>query len=110
MIDNNDKSLQAVLIDEIKLVLEEKRAALELMRTGILILLAQLGIFCFLIVDSRYYQLLEVLHLAIPFLVVNAGLLSLGLYLIVHAFKRIRHCDQLIGQMKNNRSFGQYLD
>ncbi|MCB2185301.1 MAG: hypothetical protein KQJ78_02710 [Deltaproteobacteria bacterium] len=100
-----------LLIDEIKLLLEEKTTALMVVRTGIFILLAQLAILALLIVSSRSYALLEVPHLAIPFLVVNGLLFLFACYLILHSVGRIRHCDRLLHRLKAaNRLVSEFLD
>jgi len=95
-----EDSLDLLVVEDIKLLFEEKRIALQLMRTGIFIIIAQLVIFCFLIVLSKYYVMLEVLHLVAPFYIINIGLLGLGTYLIVHSFLRIRNYDRNIFQLK----------
>jgi len=97
-----EDTLDHVYIEEIKLLFEEKRTALLLMRTGIIILIAQLGIFSFLIVGSQYYKMLEVLHLVVPFFLINFGLLFLGVYLVVSSFRRINRYDQVIMQLRKN--------
>lgn len=37
-------------------------------------------------------------------LVINAGLIALGIYLVVHAIRRIRHYDRLIELFKHKHS------
>ena len=100
MSTNDEVSSERLLIDEIQLLLDEKRAFLSMMRTGIFILIAQLLIISILIVTSRFYEIISVLHMIIPFYAINIALMSLGCYLIIHAFFRIRHYDYAILQLK----------
>lgn len=100
-----------LLIDEIKLLLEEKRGALMVMRTGVMIVLAQVAICGLMIAASRSYLMREVPHLSVPFLVVNALLLAFAFYLIAHSFGRIRHFDRVLRQLKTkDRLVGAFLD
>lgn len=97
---SDDISAERLLIDEVQLLLDEKRAFLSLMRTGIFILIAQLLIISILIATSHFYEIISVLHMIIPFYAINVALLLFGCYLIVHAFFRIRHCDYVILRLK----------
>jgi len=93
---NDEVSFERLLIDEVQLLLDEKRAFLSLMRTGIFILIAQLLIISILIATSRFYEIISVLHMIIPFYAINIALALLGCYLIIHAFFRIRHYDYAV--------------
>jgi len=41
-----------------------------------------------------------VLHFLVPLALINAVLIALGSYLIVHAIRRARHYDRLILELK----------
>jgi hypothetical protein len=51
---NDEVSSERLLIDEVQLLLDEKRAFLSMMRTGSFILIAQLLIISILIATSRF--------------------------------------------------------
>jgi hypothetical protein len=57
---NDEVSFERLLIDEVQLLLDEKRAFLSMMRTGIFILIAQLLIISILIATSRFYEIINV--------------------------------------------------
>ena len=100
MSTEDEVSSERLLIDQVQLLLEEKRAFHSLMRTGIFILIAQLLIVSILIATSQFYEIISVLHMIIPFYAINIALMLLGCYLIVHAFFRIRHYDDAIVKLK----------
>jgi membrane protein YdbS with pleckstrin-like domain len=108
---NDELSFERLLIDEVQLLLDEKRAFLSLMRTGIFILIAQLLIISILIATSRFYEIISVLHMIIPFYALNIALALLGCYLIIHAFFRLRHYDYAILQLKKkHRRIAELVD
>ena len=86
------------------MLLSEKRTALSAMRTGIAIFAFPLSVLSILIATSRSYNAGEVLHWLIPLVVINVALVALGVYLIVHAFRRIHHYDRLIEEFKRKHS------
>jgi len=88
------------------LVLAEKRTALSTLRTGIAIFAFPLSVLSVLIATSKSYNFSEVLHWMIPLLLLNLGLIVLAIYLIVLAFRRIRHYDRLIEGFK--RKYGRW--
>ncbi len=97
---NNDQDRQDAIIDQIHLLLEEKRTSLAVMRTGISILIIQLFVFGILIATSRFHDPGRVLHFTIPFSIINLALLVLGGYLIFYSFLRLRHYDAAILRLK----------
>ena len=62
--DTNKIDLMA--INEVQLILSEKRTSLSLMRTGIAVLALPLSVLSFLIATSKYYDVLHVLHFLVP--------------------------------------------
>jgi uncharacterized membrane protein YidH (DUF202 family) len=92
------------ILNEVQLLLSEKRTALSAMRTGIAIFAFPLSVLSILIATSRSYNAGEVLHWLIPLVVINVALVALGVYLIVHAFRRIHHYDRLIEEFKRKHS------
>jgi uncharacterized membrane protein YidH (DUF202 family) len=101
----------AVIIDEAKLVLAEKRTSMALMRTGIAVFALPLSVLSLLIATSRYYDVVHVLYLIIPLAVVNAALLALGTHLVARALRQLRRCDKLINRLKTEHSrIGKFLE
>ena len=89
-----------LLLNELQLLMSEKRTALSLMRTGIAILALPLSVFSVLIATSRYYSASRVMHFLIPVLLVSVGLIALAIYLVLRAVGRLRTLDQHINELK----------
>lgn len=66
MIEDIDKADPTVVMDEIQLILAEKRTSLSVMRTGIAILALPLSVMSVLVATSRLYDAPSVLHFLIP--------------------------------------------
>jgi hypothetical protein len=81
------------IINEMQLVLAEKRTSLSVLRTGITVLLIPLSVLTVLVATSRYYDIGTALQLAIPLGIICLGLVILGLYLITRSVLRIRKID-----------------
>src|SRR5947209_13608019 len=94
-------SVDEIIFSEIQIILAEKRTALSGLRTGIAVFALPLSVLSVLIATSKYYQVLNVLHFLVPLLALNAGLIVLGSYLIIHAILRIRHYDRMINELKS---------
>ncbi|MGD8561051.1 MAG: hypothetical protein PVG03_00880 [Desulfarculaceae bacterium] len=89
----------------------EKRTSLATLRTGIAVLALPLTIVGLLIVLSTHYQTNQVLGLLIPMLLVCAGLLGLGVYLVVRGLRRIHRADALLIEIKKRHSFlAEFMD
>jgi len=100
-----------LIINEVQMILAEKRTALSAMRTGIAVFALPLSVLSILVATSRYYDFLQVMHLLVPLFVLCAALVLLGGYLIVHALRRIHHYDRLIHQLKLKYSaIAEFLD
>ncbi len=65
-------------MNEVQLILAEKRTSLASLRTGIAVLAIPLSIMSALVATSRYYEILDVLHLFITVMIINTLLLALG--------------------------------
>lgn len=94
------RKTDAIAINEVQLVLAEKRTSLAVMRTGIAVLVLPLSVTSALIATSKYYDVMHVLHFMIPLLALNAALVVLGVYLISRSIIRMRRYDQLIQRIK----------
>ncbi len=101
-----DKKLEdnALLFNEIQLILAEKRTALSSLRTGIAVFALPLSVLSALIATSRYYDINHVAQLLVPLLVLNGALIVLGSYLIIHSIQRLHHYDRLIREIKQKHS------
>ncbi len=62
-----------LIVEEILVLLQEKRTALRMVRIGIGAIIAQITILGFLIATSKYYEWMEVMHLWIPFVIAQPG-------------------------------------
>lgn len=79
-----------LLVNEIQLLLAEKRTALSLMRTRIAIFALPFSVLSVLIAPSKRTTVVNVMHLLIPVLGICAGLVILAIYLIVQAMNKLR--------------------
>lgn len=101
----------AVIINEVQLILAEKRTSLATLRTGIAVFALPLSVLSVLIATSKYYDIYHVLSLLLPLLVLCAALVLLGTYLIVRAIIRIHRYDVLIQHMKEKHSqIAEFID
>jgi len=91
---------ESLIINEVQLLLAEKRTSLAAMRTGIAVFALPLSVLSVLIATSKYYDILDVIHLAIPVFVLCGGLVVLGVYLTHRSVSRIRRFDDLIHEIK----------
>jgi len=94
----------STLVNEVQLILAEKRTALSTLRSGISILVLPLSVLSLLVTTSRYYEVMHVIGWLIPLLIITTALAFLGAYLIIRALKRIHHYDRLIRQIKQKYS------
>jgi len=89
-----------VYINEAQLLLAEKRTSLASLRTGLTVLGLPLALVSFLIAFSKNYDASEVSHYLAPVLAVCAGLLCLGVYLLVRAVIKLHRADQMLQRLK----------
>jgi uncharacterized membrane protein YidH (DUF202 family) len=101
---NGEIESEDVVINEVQLLLAEKRTSLSAMRTGIAILALPLSVLSILIATSKYYDVIQVIHLFVPALVISAVLFFLGSYLIIRGIIRIRYYDRIILELKQKYS------
>ena len=100
MSDILEVPLDMLVIQEMQLLLAEKRTALSTLRTGIAIFAFPLSVLSVLIATSKSYNIHEVWHWLVPLLLLNFALIGLAVYLIVHALRRLRHYNRLIDEQK----------
>jgi uncharacterized membrane protein YkgB len=107
----SDIGNESIILNEIQLILAEKRTSLSTMRTGIAVFVLPLSVLSVLIATSKYYNVLNVIHLIIPLLAICGVLVFLGSYLIIRAVIRMRHHDNLITQLKRkHRWIAEFVD
>lgn len=110
MSDDTNKTT-AIAINEVQLILAEKRTSLAVMRTGIAVLALPLSVMSVLIATSKYYDVLHVLHFLIPLGVLNFSLIVTGVYLIIRSIIRMRHYDRFIHEIKRKHSIiGEFIE
>ncbi len=111
MNENQSGATDALLINEIQLILAEKRTSLSVMRTGIAVFAIPLSVLSVLIATSKYYDVLHVLPLIVPLMALNLLLVVLGAYLVTRAFIRLHRYDAMIRNLKEQHSkIAQLLD
>ena len=94
----------SLLINEIQLLLAEKRTSMSTMRTGIAVFVLPLSVLSLLIATSKYYDIVHVMHLLLPLLGLCLALVVLGGYLVIRAIIRMRRQDQHILEIKRKHS------
>ena len=94
----------SVIINEVQLLLAEKRTSLATMRRGIAFFALPLSVLSILIATSKYYNVMQVMHLFVPLLASNAALALLGSHLIIQSMIRIRRYDRLILRLRRKHS------
>ena len=95
---------EGMIINEIQLILAEKRTSLAAMRTGIAVFALPLSVLSVLVATSKYYDFIQVLHMIIPLLIMCACLVVLGTYLIIRSMIKIHHYDNIILEIKRKNS------
>ena len=89
-----------IIINEVQLLLAEKRTSLAVMRTGITVFVLPLSVLSVLVATSRYYDLSLVMHFLLPLLSLCLALIILGSYLIIRAIIRLHNQDRHILAIK----------
>ena len=100
-----------IAINEVQLLLAEKRTSLSVMRTGIAVLALPMSVMSLLIATSKYYDVVNVLHILIPLALLCSALIIFGAYLILRAIFKMKHYDHLIHEIKSQQSvIGKFID
>lgn len=89
-------SFEQLRLQEVQLLLAEKRTSLSTLRTGIAMLALPLSVVSFLVATSQMWDILEVLYLMAPLLAFCATLVAIGSYLVMRAVVRIQTYDRKI--------------
>lgn len=67
---------------------------------GIAVFALPLSVFSVLIVTSKYYDALNVLHFLIPIIAICTALLVLGAYLVIKGIVKNHRFDTMINEIK----------
>jgi uncharacterized membrane protein YidH (DUF202 family) len=109
--ESEDSCPPGIIINEVQLILAEKRTSLASLPTGIAVFAIPLSIMGVLVATSRYYEIFDVLHLFIAVMVMNALLLALGSYLVIRAVVKLRREDRMINEIKRKHSaIAEFID
>ncbi len=111
MSEKNEIQSASIIINEIQLILAEKRTSLAAMRTGIAVFVLPLSVLSVLVATSKYYDFIHVMHLIVPLLFICVALIFLGSYLIIRSITRLHRYDRLILDIKRKHStIAAFLD
>jgi uncharacterized membrane protein YidH (DUF202 family) len=111
MTDEQTTISETIVINEVQLLLAEKRTLLAAMRTGIAVFALPLTVMSVLIATSKYYDIVHVMHLLVPLLILCAVLVLLGSYLIIRSTIRLHHHDRHIAELKRKHStLAEFID
>jgi uncharacterized membrane protein YkgB len=101
---NPNSEPQSSSINEVQLVLAEKRTSLAVLRTGIAVSVIPLSIISFLIATSKTYNFSHVAYLLVPLLIVCTLMGGFGFYLIVRSAVKVHRYDGMITALKQQHS------
>lgn len=98
--DSASGKMDLSVVDEVQILLSEKRTALSELRAGIAVLALPMSVIGFLIATSKYYDVFHTLHLLLPLSLLSLGLIIFGAYLIIRSELKMRRYDRHIQQIK----------
>lgn len=111
MTDEQTAVSETIVINEVQLLLAEKRTSLAAMRAGIAVFALPITVMSILIATSKYYDIIHVMHLLVPLLTLCAALVLLGSYLIIRSIIRLHHHDKHISEIKRKHSqIAEFID
>jgi uncharacterized membrane protein YidH (DUF202 family) len=93
------------IINEMQLLLSEKRTSLSILRTGITVMLFPMSVLTVLLATSRYFDINRQLKFAVPLGIICLGFLILGLYLIIKAARQIKKCDHAASMLLRHSEY-----
>jgi hypothetical protein len=100
-----------LLINEVQMLLSEKRTSLSSMRTGIAINAIPLSLLVLMVTMSRYYEASDMLWEIATLSSFCILLLCIGTYMILRALKRLHDYDRIILEIKRkHRSLGKFIE
>jgi len=109
--ESQSAQTDTVAINEVQLVLAEKRTSLAVMRTGITVLVLPLSVLSVLIATSGFYDFIHVIPLIVPLLILNSLLVIFGAYLVLRSLIRLHHYDKVILKIKQKHgTIAEFID
>ena len=97
-----NEDVDCLIVEEILVLLQEKRTALRMVRIGISAVIAEITILGLLIATSRYYKWMGIMHLWIPFVLLNLIVLAIAVYFIFGSLVHIHHLDRQVLRYKKS--------
>ncbi len=98
MKDKHMEEKDNLILEQLLTFHHDKRNSLAVIRIGITTLIAQISILSFLIATSGYYKWAEVVHLMIPFVLLNLVVFGIAMYLIIRAIIKIHRLDHQLNR------------
>ncbi|OQX90634.1 MAG: hypothetical protein B6D58_09830 [candidate division Zixibacteria bacterium 4484_95] len=99
------------IINEVNLILSEKRTALSVLRTGIAIIMFPLSVLTVLVATSRFFDIKDALIFAIPLGFLCLVFFIYGVLLVIRSSISIRKYDELAKKLlKQSNYLSQLLD
>ena len=95
---------EGMLINEINLVLAEKRTSLSVMRTGIAVLALPISVLSVLVAISKFYDPAAVMYFLAPLLILCGLLCLLGAFMIWRALRRIAQLNKVVTSLKQQNA------
>ena len=111
MQEDNSGDRDNIIVDEILLFLQEKRTALATIRIGLATIMVQISILSFLIATSRFYEWMEVVHLLVPFILLNLVVLGIAGYFLVGSLLQLHRLErQIVAYKKRHYRIAACMD
>ena len=85
-----------LIMQEVQLLLAEKRTSFALLRTGVSVALLPLSVWTVLIATSALWNIWDSWWMLTPLMLIAVVLFGLGAYLIVHALQHLAHTDRVL--------------
>ena len=104
MSDTEKNQLDSIIINEVQLLLAEKRTSLAAMRMGITVFVLPLSVLSFLIATSKYYEIVHIWYMLLLLILICLALTALGVYLVIRAMYKIQAYDRHILEIKRKYS------
>ena len=102
---------KSLLINEVQMLLAEKRTSLSSMRTGIAINAIPLSLLVLMVTMSRYYEASAMMWEIGTLSSFCILLLGIGTYLILRSLKKLHDYDRIILEIKRkHRSIGRFIE
>lgn len=101
---DSEQQNDILCINQVQLLLAEKRTALAVMRTGIAVLALPLSVFSALIATSKWYRAAEVWPLLVLVVLISTGLVAFAVYLIARSAAAMHRYDRIIRSIKENHA------